>query len=250
MARRIRRLMNRRELLKLVAGGAFLLITLRFGAEFSWSRAVAIAFAIFVAVAIFRSVEEPAFTPFRIHIMPNWLSLLQDYDLAPPEKLEKQLETANAEPATQYNVLRDGITLTFLKPDLIYHHGRDEFAKHLDINIPIEGIMLSRKTPNSLWSPRIYFKGFWGSNWELGLILEGGFYRGGVADWKRMQVACFPVGEVACYFLHNEIGTRFWDRYCRSRSDERKSNGWARTDDDLHVISLEHKYFMVQHNEV
>src|SRR5262249_42172405 len=60
------------------------------------------------------------FQPFRLFIQPQWPILLRDQGLVDDKKLESLRASVAGIDKSTYNLLRDGINLTVLGPDLYY----------------------------------------------------------------------------------------------------------------------------------
>ena len=127
------------SVLKNLFVAAALFATFRYIAEFSLLQATILAvlgFAVYFTVHdVYRTLKTPWFVeqnfqPFWISIRPNWQALLLDFGLVKDEEEYRQVwermrnrldfdgnrdeEGAPSRPA--FNLLRDAIVLTFLKP--------------------------------------------------------------------------------------------------------------------------------------
>jgi len=109
-------------------------------------------------VAAARKAPTP-FEPFYIRIAPDWYRILRDQGLADDERLKSLNSTGNDNTKHAYSVLRDGITVTVLGPELYYSHNHMSFFSKLDLSEPIPELQTAEERQGGLsFAPRLYVK--------------------------------------------------------------------------------------------
>src|ERR1039458_9291767 len=96
------------------------------------------------------------FEPYRVWIEPNWFQLLLDYGLVKDlDEWHEVWARIDHIPASDYDVLRDGISFTVLKPDLIYRDDHKKFSTSVKFEEPIMEVSLLH-SGGWEYHPRIY----------------------------------------------------------------------------------------------
>ena len=212
--------------------------------------------AVISAVLLFwRALKPPHFEPYWVWIKPNWYPLLLDYGLI--KNLEEwQQIAAKLEhiPASDYNVLRDGIRFTVLNADLIYRNDDREFASHVRFTESLQEVSLYH-SDGWFYHPIIYV-GF-----ALKLPPEGAYeIRITTTDSvehkdcteKGVTVALLPWVEFSIY-REDRGDVKRLIRLEAERDKQMPEYGWTRdeTESDYGAPStIEHKYFTVQHKRI
>lgn len=148
-------------------GWSFIVAFLAFRhlARFDVIQSLLLAFitaAVAVAFRSVRSLERAPFEPFYIRVNPGlqWFYLLKDNGVVDEDSWCDAYKSRIAK-AKGYRILRDGIAVTVLGPQLYYSHNHHSFSKKLDVWEPLKG--LRQRVPlsngNELsFTPKFYMK--------------------------------------------------------------------------------------------
>ena len=108
-----------KPIIKLVVTVAASFVAFRYVGEFSVPQSGVLAALVWVFYGMLQpllAVQEE-FVPYWVSIQPKWHELLHDYNLINSESEWNEIcDKRNSAPATEYSVLRIGITFTMLKP--------------------------------------------------------------------------------------------------------------------------------------
>jgi hypothetical protein len=201
------------------------------------------------------------FQPYRVSIKPNWYQLLLDFglikDLDEWQRIASSLEVV---PPSDYNVLRDGITFTVLKPSLIYRNDRKEFATHVKFVEFLAEVSLlhpdgweqhpSISVDFAAYAKEMPREGAYGisltSTNSVGEQMRD--YDG------RVVAALLPWAEFRFYREDpGEFELRRWSKLSAVRDKRRKEFGWEleREPESRDEPSLiQHKYFALRHQRI
>jgi hypothetical protein len=212
--------------------------------------------AVLLAVLLFwRALKRPHFEPYWVWIKPNWYPLLLDYGLIKNlEEWQQIVAKLGHIPASDYNVLRDGIRFTVLNPDLIYRNDYREFASDVRFTESLQEVSLYHPS-GWFYHPKVYI-GF-----ALKSPPEGAYEIRITAtdsvehkdcNEKGATVAVLPWVEFS--FYREDPGEfRHWDKLRAKRDKQMQEHGWMRDETDVYYggpSSIEHKYFTVQHKRI
>ncbi|TRZ48916.1 hypothetical protein D4Q80_03015 [bacterium] len=208
------------------------------------------AFVLFVFYKNKQKQEE--FSPVRISIQPKWDELFKDYNIADDNSWDSKVTEEK-----EYNVLREGINFTILKPDLIYDNDWHSFKTTVDfrrkidevspnkygtdfigvyINSGIEGYELGIRTPEShekSFKEKQQYKGYFGDDSDL------------------IKIATIPYSEFLFpwYVMQSKKKKEKIDKNL-------KKFEWTRQAPDAELsrvdssVALEHRYFSVYYEHI
>jgi hypothetical protein len=212
--------------------------------------------AILLALLLFWRVLKPShFEPYWVWIKPNWYQLLLDYGLI--SNLEEwQRITAELQhiPTSDYNVIRDGIRFTVLKPDLIYRNDDREFASDVKFTEPLREISLI-SSGGWQYHPSVSI-GFaiqyvQDCAYEIRVTAPDSVKHVGQDENGRVVVALLPWVEFG--FYREEFNLRRWDKLRAKRDKQMQEHGWTRDESEPYhgaPHSVKHKYFTVLHKRI
>jgi len=244
-------------LVKALAVAVALLVSFRYMAGFSLKQSIVLTvlavagweFCVYVQAT---RHAEPTFRPFYVRVIPNWYELLRDYNLIRDDQawleLKAKLERA---PASEYIVLRNGITFTVLNaephsfwPSLIYSNNHGNFGTKVDFCEAIDRI----------GGPEVCIK--WGVHgYEIGITVSN-IEPGGIEPRKWLVIAALPIEEFCLYWYETEFLVQHWQEFKKRRDELLEENGWKRKDvsiPEIHVDwpdHIEHRYFTVEHKSI
>ncbi len=231
----------------------FLLLFFVVGFSFDRSFGLGVLLALFL---FWRALKPPHFEPYWVSIQPNWYQLLLDYGLIKDlEEWQQMASRLEHFPAWDYNVLRDGIRFTVLKPDLIYRDDRKNFSRYVKFEENI---------------PEITFytaAGQWPCQPSLSIDRDVGGYALRISapdslqnlqrDEKGHVTAAWLPGEEFSFYREDpgEVNQKRWDKLIASRDKRMRENEWKREETRGwwgrdYPSSIEHKYFTVYHKRI
>ncbi|MBU0878826.1 MAG: hypothetical protein KKD55_04370, partial [Candidatus Omnitrophica bacterium] len=79
--------------------------------------------------------KEAEFSPISISIEPKWDELFKDYKIANDDSWKSKILDSK-----DYNVIKNGINFTILKPELIYDDDRHHFQTTIDFRRKIDEV--------------------------------------------------------------------------------------------------------------
>ncbi|MBU2437022.1 MAG: hypothetical protein KKE55_04930, partial [Candidatus Omnitrophica bacterium] len=79
--------------------------------------------------------KEAEFSPIRISIEPKWDELFKDYKITNDDSWKSKILDSK-----DYNVIKNGINFTILKPELIYDDDRHHFQTTIDFRRKIDEV--------------------------------------------------------------------------------------------------------------
>jgi hypothetical protein len=204
------------------------------------------------------------FTPFRVTITPNWYRLFLDFRVLDEqgfEALRGQRESAADEiRARRYDVLRDGVTFTVLRPNLIFRDDNGSFRSSVDLEVEIQEIA-GRVDAGLVGFPdyaaRLCVKRC-PAGYQLGLKTAESYQRARSSEHMRglfedfgpelIRVAVLPYQQFwPFYGLEPTLKTE------RQLVQVLKEQGWENTTDrELRGLPLElrHEYFTLHYREI
>jgi len=194
------------------------------------------------------------FEPFSIQIFPKWYQILKDHKLVDDKKWKEIQEKIYKDPSEKYNVLKNGITFTILKPEpqLVFNNNRNYFSADVDFREKIEEIETAWGELNLKYTPEFYIK--WGlGQYELGITTGESFSKVVMVgdDNELIPLATLPYAEFLPYYGVDINGQ------AKLKLDQKlKELGWERDDyapDDIigsFPSSLKHKYFDVNYKGI
>jgi len=231
-----------------------LYLFLFFVVGFSEGRSFWLA-ALLAVLLFWRALKRPHFEPYWVWIKPNWYPLLLDYGLI--KSLEEwQQIAAKLEhiPASDYNVLRDGMRFTVLNPDLIYRSDNREFASRVRFTEFLQEVSLLH--PGGwFYHPMVYI------DFALKSPPEGAYEIRITAtdsvehkdcNEKGVTVALLPWVEFSIY-REDRGDVKRLVRLAVKRDKQMREYGWTRDETESYYEApeaIEHKYFTVQHKRI
>jgi hypothetical protein len=214
------------------------------------------------------------FSPYCVHVYPNWHQLLTDFHLIDkPEDWGETEKSFEALPSTDYRVLRNGVRFTVVHQaedsgrTVIYSDSNRVFVSRVDFLEKMEPLRIRHPQ----LPPTKYYEGpyFFVKSTKVGYAL--GIE---VPDWWWREVKASspaPVKEQRGELTLATISYREFDRYWKPvkwsrafekqikdrRDDQRNTLGWKPTverQDEGESIqwteSIEHKYFRLEHRAI
>jgi hypothetical protein len=186
---------------KALAAAVVFLLFFRYAARFSPDQSFALAALAWLVYMKFWVSEPAYFDPHRISIMPNWYELLIDHhlikDLDEWKRIQDGLDQA---PASDYNLLRDGITFTVLKPaDLIYRDDHKKFSRYVDFEENIPGVTFIRGSVECF--PSVAVRSFGG--YELRITAPDSL-KGVEPDERGLFNIAFLPREAFCFYWEDK----------------------------------------------
>jgi len=228
-----------------------------------------------------RSRVENSFSPFGVHISPNWYQLLPQFKLITyQEEWHRLCEIAKNAPSSECSVFRSGIFFTVIRPpsDGLLH-GLIYYKKSFLTELNICESIVSGEDENALLklgNQDAYFKNLPGAklylrrvsgDYELGLEVDLDWWKelcksGKVGELSkaeqeedepcgttRLSVATLPSSEFEGYYGNRSV--RETAKLCELTDKQLQANGWQRKDRDPcrrdPWSEVEHKYFTVSH---
>jgi hypothetical protein len=173
-------------------------------------------------VVIFQNIANSHFQLIEIEIRPYWPSLFKEYNLVDDNwKMDDIWEKIKDE---RYNLLKDGVKFTLLKPDLVYWNDFNVFRSEVRFMFKIDEL-----------NPAPFKSTFFSVQW----MSEGfGMYLSGPGVEKE-KLAIIPYVELGIY--KNVKGS--------VRDQKLTQHGWTRGG-DFHMAELNHKHFKVYYKYV
>ncbi len=244
--------------LKLTTAGLISFLALYYGAAFSARQAAALSL---FGLALYKFLYEPLkrarwidekFLPYWVVVRPKWDELLFDYGLVRTiEELRAIYAQAANTPSSQYNLVRDNITFTVVRPDIIFHNKGNYFSRDVDLWLPIEEVKLPPEIGDTraqemqlTHSPYICVRSRV-NGIEIALAKRPSDSTGKVS-------AVLPHAEFAVYLTKSETNSGRLAKLDKARDDLIKQAGWTRKERviDIAPEMLEHKYFEVEHKPI
>jgi hypothetical protein len=268
--------MMARKLLVGVLVAAVIAVAFNYVGGFSWRQSLTLAVAVYLFVLLWAGEQQKSrFEPFNVWVKPKWHQLLSDYGLLNSQNTggwARLCEESNAVPASEYNVLRSGIHLTFLQPELVYWNGWKIFTTAAKFYFAIQEIKVEGDLgPGWAGSPSVYVRPS-SDGYELGIEVDTDWweqirandqYRSvavtpGERDYEcgttSLAVATIPYDEFHFYWTTDAYDPRRFGSLKKKSDIARNKWGWknAEMPDVLHgqVTRVEHKYFTVEHRAV
>ena len=189
--------------------------------------------------------------------MPKWYELLLDHNLIKDIDEWKQiLAGLDLIPASDYNLLRDGITFTVLKPaDLIYRDDRKEFSRYVKFEEEIPGITYYTARGNTFYSYLSISHA--GLGYELRISAQDSLQHLERDEKDHVRAAFLP-REAFCFYWEDKgkFSERHWKRLRATQEKLMEKNGWEEIEETKpYYIAeipthIEHKYFTVWHKRI
>jgi hypothetical protein len=156
--------------------------------------------------------REDQFASFRIIVSPKWTDLFKDFQLSTDNSWDKRVPQGS-----EYHLLRDGITFTVLKRDLIYSDDHHSFHSEIRFVEEIKEITLPSAMPASMGHPFVYVKEDLS---EESKVHRMG-YEIGIATPESIQKAPYPEdlrGRIKVAFLpYNGLGLYKYENLPREK---------------------------------
>lgn len=212
-----------------------------------------------ISVRVFEPRRQAEAVPFQLSIQPRWSLILRDYEIH-ETNLEEALESTTRMP-WKYNVVEDGVRLTFLTPRLVYDHSDHTFSTNVHLVRWLRG-----KSENELWwsVPKVYLFEC-SEGYEIGLVTAASTQQGSKSLEEpdgRIKLAVIPHIEFVLYLNPNILGNysarslKKFERLMHARKESRLAHGWEDTTgpripgEKSRETFLEHKYFSLVHEKV
>lgn len=263
----------------------------RYVGEFSSKQSSVImllAWTGFELYAKIRGVQQPlrTFSPFCVHIYPNWYPLLLDFKLIGNDDEWKRLcELLAKVPEAEYSVFRSGISFTViaapseegLPPGLIYADNHKRFLSEADFSENVVELERGQRRlgehpyfKHPYWAnlPEVYFK-LGPKGYDVGLEVQSDWWKhlcktgklGDLANLKvrtdhlcgttKLVIATLPFTEFHIYYqTYDQIQAQQ-----ESADKQLEANGWRRqVEKDSEIQDpwsrVDHKYFAVAHRDI
>lgn len=197
---------------------------------------------------------EKEFEPFNIHIQPNWQKLLIDYKVIKENDWEKTSKIIHKtyEKENEYHVLKNGISFSFVKSNLVYNINHNNFSSDVDIREKIEELKEKPNKENGLvmsYTPELYIKRSI-EGYDIGITTAESFNKVHLVgdDNELIKIATIPFSEFWAY-----SGIEMNKKQLEKHNKSLKDNNWEEVNEQVDEIlttfpsHLKNKYFSVYH---
>jgi hypothetical protein len=232
-----------------------------------------------------RRTRKPArrFSPYYVRVVGKWHELLTDFHLTDKREEWHLIRRSIEEmPFTDYRVLLNGICFTVVNQSedfertLVYSNDRRSFASDVDFEEPM--ITIEREHGILADDPLfrrddvlLFVKSGW-DGYNLGIIVPDWWWGEVKASCPKpmeeskdsstgrveLILATISYREFDCYWQPAERGSAFYfktEKQIRDRTDgQRNKFGWMKVErpdiPGIWDVSIEHKYFTVEHRAI